>query len=137
MDALNTRIAPMLAVRDGERAIEFYKAALGAVELWRIDAGGSVVAGLSVDGAEFFLADESPPHGTRSPASVDGTTVRIELFVDDPEAVLARAVAAGATVLSPITEHAHATVDHSSFRMLQGAFRDPFGHMWLVGRFLE
>ena len=85
--ARSAQISPMLAVHDGHAAIEFYKAAFGAIVNWLLDAGGHVVAGLSIGGAEFFLAHESPPHGTRSPASVDFTTVRIELFVDDPVAV--------------------------------------------------
>ncbi len=73
----------MLAVSDGNAAIAFYKAAFGASLLWHLD-GGHVVAGLSIDDAPFFLAHESPPHGTRGPASVGFTTVRIELFMDDP-----------------------------------------------------
>lgn len=126
----------MLAVSDGAAAIEFYKSAFGAVEQWRIDAGGSVVAGLTVDGAEFFLADENPPK-TMGPDTAGSTTVRIELFVDDPEAALARAVAAGATDATAVTGHSHTTVTGSIFRMLQGGVKDPFGHIWLIGTFLD
>jgi PhnB protein len=57
---MSTQISPMLAVSDGNAAIEFYKAAFGATVLWHLDGGGHVVAGLSIDGAEFFLAHESP-----------------------------------------------------------------------------
>src|SRR6478735_2533533 len=103
---MTTAIAPMLAVSDGNAAIDFYKAAFGATLLWHLD-GGHVVAGLSIDGAPFFLASESPPHGTRSPDSAGFTTVRIELFVDDPIAVHKRAVAAGASNHSPVLEHEH------------------------------
>lgn len=128
----------MLAVSDGNAAIEFYKAAFGATLLWHLDAGGDVVAGLSVDGAPFFLAHESPPHGTRAPASAGFTTVRIELFVDDPIAVHRQALAAGATEHSPVREHTHATIGPRPIkRMLQGSILDPFGHIWLVGKFLE
>ena len=135
---MTTQISPMLAVSDGHAAIAFYKAAFGATVLWHLDAGGHVVAGLSIDGAHFFLAHESPPHGTRSPASAGCTTVRIELFVNDPIAVHERAVAAGATEHSPVREHSHRTTGpHPIARMLQGAVTDPFGHMWLIGRFLE
>lgn len=109
--------------------------AFGAIELWRIDAGGSVVAGLSVDGAELFLADESPPNGTQSPESAGGTTVRIELFVDDPDEALARAVAAGATEVSPVTEYRHNMVGPRPIkRIRQVHVVDPFGHHWLIGR---
>ena len=126
----------MLAVSDGNAAIEFYKAAFGAIVLWHLD-GGHVVAGLSIDGAQFFLAHESPPHGTRGPSSVGFTTVRIELFVDDPVAVQLQALAAGAVERDPVREHAHATTGPRPIaRMLQGAVVDPFGHMWLIGKIL-
>jgi PhnB protein len=128
----------MLAVSDGNAAIAFYKAAFGATVLWHLDGGGHVVAGLSIDGAPFFLAHESPPHGTRGPGAAGFTTVRIELFVDDPVAMHARALAAGAIERDPVREHAHTTTGpHPISRMLQGAVVDPFGHLWLVGRFLE
>jgi PhnB protein len=135
MNDYKTRIAPMLAVRDSARAVEFYKQAFGAVELWRIGDGGAVVAGLSVNGAELFLAEESPPHGTRSPKSTGSTTVRIELIVENPEQVHARAVAAGATAISPVTEYKDPMVGpHPIRRIRQGDLLDPFGHHWIVGR---
>ncbi len=125
----------MLAVSDGSAAIGFYKAAFGATLLWSLDGA---VAGLSIDGAPFFLADEAPPYGTRGPASAGFTTVRIELFVDDPAAVYERAVAAGAIGRDPIREHVHETAGPQPIkRMLQGALVDPFGHLWLVGKILE
>jgi len=111
VDAMTTQISTMLAVSDSNAAIAFYKAAFG------------------------FLAHESPPHGTRSPASVNFTTVRIELFVDDPVAVHRHAVAAGAVEHSPVEEHTHTTRGPSPItRILQGAIVGPFGHMWLVGK---
>jgi PhnB protein len=133
-----TQISPMLAVSDASAAIEFYKRAFGATVLWHVNGGGHVVAGLAVDDARFFLASESPPHGTRGPGSVGFTTVRIELFVDDPGEVHDRAVAAGASNHSPVQEHAHTmTGPRPIRRTLQGAIVDPFGHMWLVGKILE
>ena len=64
-NAVTTSIAPMLSVRHGAKAVEFYKAAFGAVEVFRIeDPGGSVVSRLSVEGAEFWVADESPSSAT-------------------------------------------------------------------------
>lgn len=133
-----TQISPMLAVDDGASAIEFYREAFGATELWRIDADGDVVAGLSVNGADLFLAQETPSRGTRAPAAVGHTTVRIELFVDDPHAAQAQAIAAGATESSPVKEHIHETVGPRPIkRMLQGSVVDPFGHKWLIGKFLE
>jgi PhnB protein len=134
---MGTQISPMLAVSDGNAAIDFYKAAFDATLLWHLD-NGHVVAGLSIDGAQFFLAHESPPHGTRSPGSAGFTTVRIELFVDDPVAVHQQALAAGAIEHSPVVEHQHTTRGPKPIkRMLQGAVVDPFGHLWLIGKFLE
>src|SRR5271170_5413739 len=95
-----TSIAPMLSVRGGAKAVEFYKAAFGAVELFRIDAeDGAVVAQLSVDGAEFWVADESPEHLNFSPDTLGGGTVRMVMIVEDPDAAFERSVAAGATVV--------------------------------------
>ncbi len=135
---MGTQISPMLAVDNGAAAIDFYIAAFGAVELWRIDVDGDVVAGLSVDGAQFFLAQETPSRGTRAPNLVGHTTVRIELFVDDPHETQARAIAAGAIEASPIEIHTHPTVGISPIKkMLQGSVVDPFGHRWLIGKVLE
>jgi len=132
------RIAPMLAVADGSAAVEFYKAAFDAELLWKLGTGADIVAGLAVGGSPFFLAHESPEFGTRGPAAIGCTTVRIELFVDDPVAVLRKAVAAGARQHSRVETHEHPTSGPSPIRhMLQGAIVDPFGHMWLIGKFLD
>ena len=133
-----TQISPMLAVRDAAAAIAFYKVAFGAELLWHLGGGEDIVAGLSIDGAQFFLASESPQYGTRGPSSSGFTTVRIELFVHDPVAVQTKALAAGAVEHSPVLEHEHETVGHKPItRMLQGAVVDPFGHIWLIGKILE
>lgn len=132
---MTTSISPMLAVRDAAAAIDFYVAAFGAVERWRIDAGGAIVAELTIDGAPVFLAEENPPR-TSGPGTVGTTTVRIELFVDDPAAVQTRAVEAGATMGDVVRHRRHDTIDGGSFEMLQGGVVDPFGHVWLIGRFL-
>ena len=132
-----TQISPMLAVTDGSAAIDFYRAAFGAELLWKLGEGADIVAGLSIDGAPFFLAYHAPEYGTRGPSSVGFTTVRIELFVDDPLAVQHKAMAAGAVEHSPVEEHQHTTTGPNPIRrMLQGAIVDPFGHMWLIGKFL-
>jgi len=129
-DGFQTAVSPMLSVRDGASAVEFYKRAFGAVELERITApDGGVVAQLSIGGAKFFLADESPEHANFSPESLGGTTVRIELFVEDPDAVAGQAVAAGATEVMPVADR--------PYGVRQGRVKDPFGHHWLVGRPLE
>ncbi len=128
----------MLAVSDGAAAVEFYQAAFGAELLWRLDEGADTIAGLQIDGAPFFLAREAPPSGTRSPDGTGYTTVRIELFVDDPVAVHRRAIAAGARERSPVKEHVHSTTGPAPIgRMLQGSVSDPYGHIWLIGKFPE
>ena len=121
-----TAIAPMLSVRRGAQAIEFYKAAFGAGELFRIDdESGAVVARLSVEGAEFWVADESPEHLNFSPESLGGGTVRMVMIVDDPDAAFDRAVAAGATVVWPVS---------NQYGWRLGRIVDPFGHHWEIGK---
>ena len=132
----STQISPMLAVNDALAAIAFYKAAFGALERWRIEGGGTVVAGLSIGDAELFLASANPP-STRGPDEVGGTTIRIELFVDDPRAAYEQAIAAGCRPGNAPVEHEHTLVDGGTLRMLQGGVIDPFGHVWLIGRFLD
>jgi len=121
-----TSIAPMLSVRRGAQAVEFYKAAFGATEAFRMDApDGAVVARLSMEGAEFWVADESPEHKNFSPATLNGSTARMVLVVDDPDAVFTRAVAAGATSVIPV---------HEDYGWRLGRVMDPYGHHWEIGK---
>jgi PhnB protein len=123
--AVKTSIAPMLSVRNGLKALEFYKAAFGAEELFKIENGGSVVARLAVEGAEFWLADESPEHLNFSPETLGGGTVRMVMIVSDPDAVVARAVKAGAKVVVPVK---------NDYGWRLGRVVDPYGHHWEIGR---
>jgi PhnB protein len=119
-------VIPMLSVRNGARAIEFYKAAFDATELFRIDNEiGEVVAQLSAGRAEFWLADESPRHLNFSPESLGGGSVRLLLIVADPDAAFERAVAAGAKVVWPVA-------NQHGWRV--GRIVDPFGHHWEIGK---
>ncbi len=121
-----TTIAPMLSVRNGAKAVAFYKAAFGAGELFRLDdENGTVVARLAVEGAEFWVADESPEHLNFSPESLGGGTVRMVMVVEDPDAAFARAVAAGATVVRPVS---------NDYGWRLGRIVDPFGHHWEIGK---
>ena len=118
-------IAPLLSVRNGARAVEFYKSAFGAKEVYRVeDPTGSVVSRLSVDGAEFWLADESPEHANFSPETLDGGTARMILTVPDPDAMVARALAAGARQVVAVKE---------DYGWRLGRVVDPFGHHWEIG----
>ena len=124
---MKTSIAPLLSVRRGAKAVEFYKSALGAQEIFRIeDEKGEVVARLSVDGADFWVADESPKHSNFSPESLNGSSVRMVLIVADPDALFNRAVSAGATVVWPVSDQ--------SYGWRVGRIADPFGHHWEIGK---
>jgi PhnB protein len=129
VQAHTTSIAPMLSVRNGAGAVEFYKTAFGAKELFRIDAeSGHVVARLSVDGAEFWVADESPEHLNFSPESLGGGTVRMVMIVADPDGAFERAITSGATVVTPVK---------NDYGWRLGRVVDPFGHHWEIGKPLE
>jgi PhnB protein len=121
-------LAPWLSVRESKRALEFYKAAFGAYEVYRLDLDDSVIARLSIAGAEFWLGDESPEHFNFSPASLGGSSVRLILTVADPDAVFAQARAAGAREVYPVAEQ---------YGWRVGRVVDPFGHHWEIGHPLE
>jgi len=119
-------IAPWLSVRNSRLALEFYKSAFGAIEVFLLDGQEKgIVARLSIDGAEFWMSDESPENGNFSPASIGGSSVRIILTVADPDAAFARAVNAGAKEVYPVSE---------GHGWRAGRVVDPFGHHWEIGR---
>lgn len=121
----------MLSVRNGAKAVEFYKKAFGVIELLRLESpDGAVVAhlriGASEGAAEFWVADESPEYLNFSPESLGGATIRMVMTVDNPDAVFAEAVAAGAKVVSPVQDH--------DYGWRVGRVVDPFGHHWEIGK---
>jgi PhnB protein len=121
-----TKIAPMLSVRRGGKAVEFYKSAFGATELFKIESeDGAVVAQLSVEGAEFWVADESPKHSNFSPETLGGGTVRMVFVVDDPDTQFRRAIDAGAKEVWPV---------RNDYGWRLGRVVDPFGHHWEIGK---
>jgi len=116
-------IAPWLSVRDATRAVDYYRAAFGAVEVYRLagDAGPIEVAQLSIGGAVFWVQ-------TDVAASPDGRvagSVRMILSVGDPDSVFERAVAAGATIRAAM---------HEEYGWRTGRVRDPFGHDWEMSK---
>ena len=121
-----TAIQPVLTCRDAPTAVEFYQRAFGATELSRTENPNGIVAELALDGAPFMVVDEVPQAFNVSPATLGGTSVRIHLNVDDPDAVAARAVAEGAREVFPIADQ--------PYGWRQGRVEDPFGHHWLIGR---
>jgi PhnB protein len=120
-------LTPMLTVKSAASAIVFYRDAFGASEQTRVTAPtGHVVAELAIDGLRFFVVDESPEAFNLSPASLGGTTVRINLIVDDPDATAAQAVRAGASEIFPVADQ--------PYGLRQGRVADPDGHHWLIGK---
>ena len=120
-------VVPLLSVRHGALAIEFYKEAFGAQELLRVeDEGGAVVARLSVGESEFWIADESPEHQNFSPETLAGSTVRMVMTVENPDEAFQRAVEAGARVVSP--------VENQPYGWRVGRLVDPYGHHWEIGK---
>ena len=121
--AFRTVVTATLSVRDWSAAMDFYKAAFGAVELYRVEGGG--VGRLAVNGAEFWVAEESPEHLNFSPETLGGCSVRMLLLVEDPHAIQAQAVKAGASEVLPVNE---------AYGWRLGRVQDPFGHHWEIGR---
>ena len=126
---MHTTIAPWLSVRNSLAAVKFYKLAFGATEVYRLDGpDGGVVAKLSIEGAEFWLSDESPDVGSFSPESLGGGSVRMILTVSDPDNFFTQALDAGASQIFPVG-------DTHGWRL--GRLVDPFGHHWEIGRPLD
>jgi len=125
-------VTPYLAVRDARGASAFYAEAFGAVEELRIEEPDGRIGHITLrlGPALLFLADEHPEfENVIGPESLGGTSVTLDLEVDDVDLAVARAVAAGATVIRP--------PDHPSSGVQAGKVRDPFGHVWLITRVIE
>jgi PhnB protein len=117
-------IQPELWVENAGGAVRFYKAAFGAKVLHRIGEGDDIVAQLGVGDAAFWVAPTSAQMKRLSPRAIDGATSRTLLVVEDPESVVRKAVAAGATESSPVSN------EHG---WLLGRIIDPFGQEWEIG----
>jgi PhnB protein len=122
-------IQPELWVERAAAAVEFYESAFSATVLHRVGEGDDIVVQLAVGDAAFWLTAASPAAspdmGRFSPESLAGATGRVLLIVDDPSAVLAQAVSAGARELAAVS-------DQHGWRL--GRIVDPFGHEWEIGR---
>jgi uncharacterized glyoxalase superfamily protein PhnB len=124
-------VYPYLCVRGGAAAMDFYIRVFGAEELMRLTYpdGRIAHAELKLGPATLMLVDEHPEYGIWSPLAFGGTGTTTHLHVDDVDALTARALEAGATVLRPPTDERHGE--------RQARLRDPFGHEWLLGHQLE
>ncbi len=120
-----------LRLRDAARAIEFYTRAFGAKEKFRLTEPGGRIghAELELGGTTIMLSDEYPEMGIRGPQSIGGTSFTIHLHVDDADALIRRAVDAGATVVRPASDQFYGE--------RSGTVRDPFGHEWNIGHEIE
>lgn len=117
-------VTPYLIVRGAAAAIEFYKKAFAATELFRLDSPSGKIghAEMRIGDSPIVLADEHPEMGAKSPQTIGGSPVSIMLYVEDVDAVVPRAVAAGAKVTRPVEDKFYGD------RM--GGLEDPFGHVW-------
>lgn len=123
----SVELTPFLTVKDARRIVEFYKKAFGATEISRQSTPtGQFIIEMSIEGDRFYAVDENRAAFNVSPVTLGGTTVRMSLIVGDPDAVAARAVAAGARVIFPVADQLYG--------MRQGRVADPEGHHWLIGK---
>ena len=125
-ETIKPSIAPWLSVWNSVKAIDFYKSAFGAAEVYRLDLpDGGPVARLSVNGAEFWLGEEPPENSDQVRESLGRGRVRMILTVADPDQLFARALGAGATEVFPVGEG-------HGWRL--GRLVDPYGHHWEIAR---
>jgi PhnB protein len=119
-------IAPWLAVSDGQKAVDYYRAAFGAVELYRLDGDDATlaVAQLSIGGAVFWVQDDAGA----SPEVPGAGSIRMILSVEDPDSMFEQAIAAGAALVAPMSE---------DYGWRTGRVTDPFGHDWEMSKQLD
>ena len=120
-------LTPLLTVKDARATVEFYKKAFGATEVSRQSTpSGQFIIEMSIEGEHFYAVDENPPAFNVSPTTLGGTSVRMSLIVEDPDAVAAQAIAAGGKLIFPVADQ--------PYGMRQGRIGDPEGHHWLIGK---
>ena len=124
-------VTPYLGVKGAAKAIEFYKRAFGAVELYRLTAPDGTIGHAEMDfgPSRLMLADEAPDFGSVGPQTLGGTPVKFHLAVENADAAVARAVEAGATVLRPVQDQFYGE--------RAGMVADPFGHQWYISQHLR
>ncbi|NOU90486.1 VOC family protein [Paenibacillus sp. LMG 31460] len=120
-----------LWIKNAAEAIEFYKKAFDAVEIYRLtEPGGKVAhAEITIGGAKISLAGEYPEYGILGPETMGNTTVGIQLQVDDADKLFQQAIVAGATIVNPMTDQFYG--DRA------GSVKDPFGHYWMIYTTIE
>ena len=124
-------VTPYLILKNAAAAIEFYKKAFGAVELFRMEAPGGKIghAEIKIGDSPVMLADEYPDMGFRGPESLGGTSVNLMIYVDDVDKIYPEAIAAGGKEMRPLRNQFYG--DRS------GTLTDPFGHVWTISTHVE
>jgi PhnB protein len=123
-------VTPYLIIKGAGNAIDFYKKAFGATELFRMDHEGKVGhAEIKIGDSPIMLADESPEMGYKSPTTLGGTPVSIMIYVEDVDTIFKRAIAAGGEQQKAVQDQFYG--DRS------GTLKDPFGHVWHVATHKE
>lgn len=124
-------VTPYLCIKNAAAALDFYQHAFGATERMRMtDPSGKIGhAEIGIGDSAIMLCDEFPDMDVRSPQAIGGTPVMMHLYVEDVDAFVARAVAAGAKLLSPVEDQFYG--DRG------GKLADPFGHTWWVATHVE
>jgi len=124
-------VTPYLAVKGAAEAIEFYKKVFGATETMRLVGPDARIghAEIRIGNSSIYLSDEYPEYGSVAPHALGGSPVKINLSVPDVDAVAARAVAEGATILRPVQDQFYGE--------RTGQFEDPFGHVWMISTTIE
>jgi len=126
-------LTPYLNIKGADKAIEFYEKAFGAKEIMRLSAPDGTVAHAEIEigDSKFMLAEENPQWGTLSPLSLGGSPVTLCLYVEDVDAVFAKALKEGATVTDGME------VKDQFYGERAGSLTDPFGHKWSIMTHIE
>ncbi|HSD47296.1 MAG TPA: VOC family protein, partial [Pyrinomonadaceae bacterium] len=123
-------VTPYLTISGATQALEFYKTAFGATELFRMEHEGKIGhAEIKIGDSPIMLADEHPEMGNKSPATLGGSPVGIMIYVDDVDRIYNQAIAAGGKEIKPLQDQFYG--DRS------GTLIDPFGHVWTVATHTE
>jgi PhnB protein len=123
-------LTPYLVIDGAAEAMEYYKKAFGAVELFRMEHGGKIGhAEMKIGDSPFMLADGHPEMGYKGPKAYGGTPVSLMIYVEDCDTVYKQAIDAGATEVKPLQDQFYG--DRS------GTLTDPFGHVWTIATHKE